>query len=452
MNHEIKWKKIGWYATSVQALKPKTKRYAVSFEGKPGLTVRVAPTGVKSFIYRYQSDGSRKNMTIGTFPSKTLKELGDKYDEVKALHEKGIDPIKQAIQDEAAKQKAEREADSIPSVTEFVGQYLKMKESELREATLKEYRRYLEKYISQEWPNVADFKKIKITELKRHHIFDLAEYIATYKPNTHKAGKSGTPTLGAPTMANRIVALLSGMCVYAMNKGHLQHNCCARMEKFGTPTKRNRYLEWSEIKILCDLIETEATRDIRDAILIGLHTGQRISQIAKMELDWIKNGWIYYPAAVMKWKKPHSIPATKQLLFIIKKRRIDELTTKYVFPGTKEGAHFHPQSLKRGLERLQDRLINAGLKESLSFHDLRKTMSTLISEEDMGFEGYDELLLSHTDSGVTAKHYRFKTYKAEKLEAATAWSNRIEAETNTDYGPINITHIEEACSRTDNNG
>lgn len=58
-------------ATYLSGLKPKAKRYVVT-EGN-GFYIEVMPTGEKSFRYRYRLNGKREKVTIGSYPSMTLK-------------------------------------------------------------------------------------------------------------------------------------------------------------------------------------------------------------------------------------------------------------------------------------------------------------------------------------------------------------------------------------------
>ena len=51
-------------------LVPRDKRYEV-LDGK-GLSIRVMPTGSKSWVFRYMIDGRARRMTLGSYPSLSL--------------------------------------------------------------------------------------------------------------------------------------------------------------------------------------------------------------------------------------------------------------------------------------------------------------------------------------------------------------------------------------------
>lgn len=55
----------------LKGLQPKATRY-VETEGN-GFYIEVMPSGEKSFRYRYRLNGQREKVTIGSYPSMTLK-------------------------------------------------------------------------------------------------------------------------------------------------------------------------------------------------------------------------------------------------------------------------------------------------------------------------------------------------------------------------------------------
>ena len=158
--------------------------------------------------------------------------------------------------------------------------------------------------------------------------------------------------------------------------------------------------------------------------MLALYTGQRVSQIASFQVSWIKNEWVDFPASIMKAGKSHKVFLCPAALDIIKQRENDCLMNEYVFPGSKDNSHIHPHSLRKGLARMQDDLRESGIKESFSFHDFRRTLSTHLNE--LGFGGIDDIILSHVSQGTTAKYYQKYDFKAEIIKATMAWCKKIQ--------------------------
>jgi len=63
--------------TYIKGLKPKAKRYE-EYEGG-GFGIRVAPTGVKSWVYRYKMEGKTDKLTLGHYPALSLANAKKKF-------------------------------------------------------------------------------------------------------------------------------------------------------------------------------------------------------------------------------------------------------------------------------------------------------------------------------------------------------------------------------------
>lgn len=71
--------------------KPIEKRMEIADAN--GLSIRVTPTGVIAFQYRYNFDGKPRRMTLGQYDSMSLKEARELVGEYKKLLANGKDPI-----------------------------------------------------------------------------------------------------------------------------------------------------------------------------------------------------------------------------------------------------------------------------------------------------------------------------------------------------------------------
>src|SRR4051795_5173380 len=79
----------------------KTKGPAVLHDGG-GLYLRIAPTGAKSWVFRFQIEGKRRDMGLGPYPDVTLARAREKSAAHRAQSREGADPI--------AAKRAERQA------------------------------------------------------------------------------------------------------------------------------------------------------------------------------------------------------------------------------------------------------------------------------------------------------------------------------------------------------
>jgi hypothetical protein len=61
-------------------------------DGK-GLYLRIGPTGAKSWIYRYRSDGRRHDLGLGSYPDVSLADARERATEQRKLRLNGHDPL-----------------------------------------------------------------------------------------------------------------------------------------------------------------------------------------------------------------------------------------------------------------------------------------------------------------------------------------------------------------------
>ena len=61
-------------------------------DGK-GLYLRIGPTGAKSWIYRYRSDGLRHDLGLGSYPDISLADARERATEQRKLRLNGQDPL-----------------------------------------------------------------------------------------------------------------------------------------------------------------------------------------------------------------------------------------------------------------------------------------------------------------------------------------------------------------------
>ena len=70
----------------------KAKAPAVLHDGG-GLYLRVSPTGAKSWVFRIQLSGKRRDMGLGPYPDISLAEARAKAAEHRKQRHEGIDPL-----------------------------------------------------------------------------------------------------------------------------------------------------------------------------------------------------------------------------------------------------------------------------------------------------------------------------------------------------------------------
>jgi hypothetical protein len=74
------------------ALKPAPGRYDVLDGARRGLTLRVFPTGTKTFVFRFQRNGAVARITLGNYPAMPLRLAYEAHAELTKRLNRGDDP------------------------------------------------------------------------------------------------------------------------------------------------------------------------------------------------------------------------------------------------------------------------------------------------------------------------------------------------------------------------
>ena len=161
--------------TMIRNLKADKKKY---LRESNGFTIRVMPSGVKTWLFVYTTpEGRRKEMNLGNYPSISLAEAKQKYNDAYSMLQRGIDPG-------TVEREKKEERKRTPFISDFTDEYIERYAKEHNRGW-KEIERALKAEIVSRWGNR------KITDIKRR---DLVLVLDEIKER------------GAPIMANRVLA------------------------------------------------------------------------------------------------------------------------------------------------------------------------------------------------------------------------------------------------------
>lgn len=376
----------------VKNLKPRSQRYEVA--DTKGLYIRIAPSGEKTWIFRYVFDGIRNRLTLGSYPGVTIEQAHQKRGEAKAKIQNGINPGVLAKE-----QKARRKADPTFSdmLAEIWERELQHKKSGL--AT----RKLLEKDAVPAWG------KRKITDLKRRDIVLLLDKIRDR----------------APIVANRVHGALSRLFNFAAERGVIEDSPCTRIRKT-TEKGRSRVLTDDEIRMLWKALDLENAgiaiyRVSRLALKMILLTGQRPGEVVGMRWDEIDGDFWNIPAERMKGGEPQRVPLCPMAANVIEQAEPYSAECEYVFQSSyKPGEPITRQCLTRAVARHWSEI---GFSERFSPHDLRRTLRTRLAEIGVP-DIVAERVLGHKLQGMMAI-YNQHSYDVEKRQSLMRWEGRL---------------------------
>ena len=255
----------------VDSLRPDPERDVWAWDDEiKGFAVRVKPSGHKSYMVQYRSEGRTRRYTLGAHgkltPEQARKMAQKKLGEVA----EGGDP--------AEERKRGRQALTL---RELAARYLD-EHAQLKKKPASTFRdkRLLDRFIL---PALGPRKIKTITR---------ADVAALH----HKIGQE------TPIQANRTLAVFSKMMTLAIRWGlYPNENPCRHVERF-KEHKRERYLSQDELARLGQVLtEAEEKKEISSTAAAALRlltlTGMRVGEVLSLQWDWIEfqRGGIFFP-------------------------------------------------------------------------------------------------------------------------------------------------------------
>jgi integrase len=403
--------------TMIRKLKPEEKKYLRS-EGN-GFSIRVMPSGVKTWLYVFAFGEKRREMNLGSYPEVTLEKARDKFEEARKKVRNGIDPM--------AEMEAEAEELRIaPSVAMLADEYIE-KWAKPNKKSWKEDKRMLDVEVVPKWG------KRKAKDVRRREVVLLLEGIA----------KRG------PVMANRTRALLSKLFNFALEREIVETNPVTGVKPLVKEKPSERNLSEDEIRKVWQALSTPGVWHISPenarCLKLILLTGQRPGEVITMHSGEIAGQWWTIPHP--KNGIAHRVFLTATALdlignktgYIFESPRTNTLTQKPKPMHVNAVAHAVRLNLEEPGEPSEAEVPAEGIEEvdglrrklimsSWSPHDLRRTMATKLSE--LGF--WDEVIdviQNHKKRGIV-RTYNRNRYDREKQEALEAWERKLLAITS----------------------
>ena len=395
----------------IRKLKPESKKFIRS-EGN-GFTVRVMPSGVKTWLYIYTFDDKRREMNLGNYPEVTLETSRGRFEEARRKVKNGIDPMLEKEEAAEARRKA-------PTVTDLVEEYVERHARRFKRSWEKD-QRILNREVVPAWG------ERKAADVVKRDVIRLLETILDRN---------------APIMANNTLAVIRKMFNWAVEQDILEITPCLGIKPPAAKVSRERVLTAAEIKVLwanLDRDDLNISDGTRCCLKLVLLTAQRPGEVIGMHASEIDGHWWTIPAERAKNGKTHRVYLTATALGLIG----DTAGKGYIFPTPHRGKErpVGDTTLTVAVSRnLAIRLTDSKGKtlydeqgkpatenrlgvDHFTPHDLRRTGATFMAS--MGF--MDEIIdavLNHVKQGII-RTYNRHDYDKEKQQALEAWERKL---------------------------
>lgn len=409
----------------IKKFKPKDKKYTKS-EGN-GFTIRIMPSGVKTWLYLFNFDGKRLEINYGNYPDVSLEKAHQLFEDDKKKVKNGINPK----DEEETKAEARRNAFSVSDlIDEYIDKHAKK---------FKKLWKDDERLLNKEIIVVAKWGNRKAADITKRDMTLLLESIVDR---------------GTPAMSNQVLKIVRKMFNFAVERDILQHTPCTGVKALAPNTSRERTLSESEIKTLWGNLNNAALSDeTMRALQLILITAQRPVEVSGMHTKEIDGQWWTIPAERAKNGKEHRVYLTNTALKIIsesieqakllKETPADKEYKGFVFPcphKKKElpiGSHALPVAVRRNLEwELKDgkgkplyqkdgkpATENRLGVDKFTPHDLRRTAATFMGAMDVMDEVIDAIL-NHVKQGII-RTYNRHGYDKQKQETLERWEQKL---------------------------
>jgi len=371
-----------------------------------GLYLIITPKGSKLWRYHYSFKNKKCKLSLGKYPSISLKEARKLHREAQNKKDIGINPIEEK---RAKKQQAKKDKNS--TFQDVAESYFKKRSNEIAPTTLQKQINAMKKDF---YPIIG---KKPIDKIERIELVKIAQKIQDR---------------GALETAHRLLNLCNQIWRYALQLDKVHHNIVADISKADilksfTHKPMRTITEPKRIgELMRALYNYHGEYTTKWALIFMAHTFVRSNNIRFaewQEIDFNNKVWVI-PANKMKNRLEHRLPLSKQAIEILKE----------IEPYTKDSKFIFPSPLGRD-RALSDNTLNTALKR-LDFgneivpHGFRAMFSTLAYECGKFRGEVIEMLLAHTDSNKVRRAYNRANYEDEKREVISWWSEFLEGVQN----------------------
>ena len=354
-------------------------------DGKPGayadgdgLYLKIGTTGAASWQYRYQMNGKRRMMGLGSCATVGLAEARDKAADARKQVKQGIDPLEVK---EAEQTAVEAKATTFRELaTEYIADHRpgwrNAKHGQQWENTLAQYA----------FPKIGDKP---IAEISTEDVLRILKKLWTEKPET------------ASRLRNRIELVidagrakgLSTAANPAAWRGHLDKLLPKRTK---ASKGHHAAMDYRELPAFYKRLTEDRDSLSSVALQITILTACRTSEV--LLADWsefdLDNRLWTIPGERMKAGKPHRVPLTDEVLKLLQGIKGEG----YVFPGARQGRPLSNMAMTMVLRRL-------GHPE-LTVHGFRSTFRDWCAEETHYPNIVAEQALAHTVGNAVEAAYR----------------------------------------------
>ncbi len=380
--------------TKIKSLKATEKEKLYSDMDK--LFLRVRPTGVKSWMFKYKRFDKTTKLGLGNYPDLSLKRARDVAAKYREILANGSDP------------KEYRDTENRKKEYTFNDAYLEWFELKAHTNSATYVRTLKLRCAKHILPVLGNYP---ITEIKVTHVLSLLR---------------GVEAQGHYETVKKLRNYISQIFTHSIATGRAIDNPAATLIGVFKTKETKHYPFLKDPKDISELMEkihsydgSIITKFALMLIPLLLCRPSELTNAEWSEFDLDKAIWII-PKERMKMSRSHLIPLSNQAVKILKNLKSYTDKGKYLFPQSRNPNKTIPtDTLRLALRRM------GYSKEQITTHGFRHMASTILHESNKYDSRIIEMQLSHSDHNKIRAVYNHSEYLEPRKAMMQDYSNMI---------------------------
>lgn len=379
---------------------------AGTYEDGEGLRLLVKPSGRKTWVLRFQLNGKRREMGLGSYPQLDLKKARAAAYENKVQILNGTDPLaKRQAEQAAQREAARRELAQLITFEKLAADYRDAHGSSWSEKWRKGWLRKLELYA---FPTIG---RLSADQVETKHLIKVLQPLWSSKTRTADEVRGQIEQI---LDAARARGLRTGENP-ARWRGHLENLLSRNEKKKARKRQHHPALKWQDLPKLMEALRKDPSHvSIATQLLILSGARSHMVRFARWDEFDLEAGRWSLPDERMKTRQAFAIPLAPEVVSLLKNLPKLSRESPYVFPGRGRSGVMHANGIRNLLHGLG--------YEGITRHGFRSTFRDWAGEKTHFPREICELALAHDERGETESAYSRSDFFDKRRELMDAWA------------------------------
>lgn len=378
---------------------------AGTYEDGDGLRLTVKTTGRKSWVLRFQLNGKRREMGLGSFPEVNLKAARAACAELRKLLAVGADPMAARDAERQRQREAQRQQEANRRPFEVLAlEYMTAHGADWSDQWRKGWRSKLERYA---FPVIG---KLSASAIETEHVLRVLQPIWGAKTRTADEVRVQIERVLDAAKAQK----LRNGDNPARWRGHLESLLSKAEKKKARQSEHMPAMKWQGVpKLVAKLAQSQDRDALALRLLILTGARSHMVRFAEWSEFGLEAGVWSLPAERMKMRQAFDIPLAPKVAELLESiPRTDG--SPYLFPGQGQSGVMHKNAFRVLLHGL-------GLAD-ITAHGFRSTFRDWANERTHYPREVCELALAHDERDQTQGAYSRSDFLEKRRALMSDWA------------------------------